>query len=296
MHVNSLVGCAEVVTCWQFTRLEPYVVNDRPRCSRCERRVPRLETAKDSCCQNCVTHIMTAVRNVLSRDPDDFPIKEDVEPREPKTLVFLCARKSTDSDLLKADSFDKLLESVRESERWVESGDPSLLFCLDVWIKKCVWVYMHVNESKCCHPWCSKAVRFDQFNRPGLPQEVLVVGKFASAANSRCPLSMMTTPTLKQLDDVLTLNVLLSFIINACRPGDTVLIVISQPASLCIGHQDLVTTNVPFSTLWFFLTLNFVVHLRGGWVDYRSCSSVSSLSGGFRSGPLHLLSWIVIRR
>jgi hypothetical protein len=251
---------------------------------------------RDSCCQNCVTHIMVAGRNVPSRDPDDFPIKEDVEPREPKTLVFLCARKSTDSDLLKADSFDKLLESVRESERWVESGDPSLLFCLDVWIKKCVWVYIHVNESKCCHPWCSKAVRFDQFNRPGLPQEVLVVGKFASAANSRCPLSMMTTPTLKQLDDVLTLNVLLSFIINACRPGDTVLIVISQPASLCIGHQDLVTTNVPFSTLWFFLTLNFVVHLRGGWVDYRSCSSVSSLSGGFRSGPLHLLSWIVIRR
>lgn len=76
-----------------------------------------METGKDSCCQNCVTHIMTAGRNVLSRDPDDFPIKEDVEPREPKTLVFLCARKSTDSDPLKADSFDKLLESVRESER-----------------------------------------------------------------------------------------------------------------------------------------------------------------------------------
>lgn len=78
----------------------------------------------------------------------------------------------------------------------------------------------------------------------------------------------MTTPTFKQPDDVLTLNVLSSSIINAYRPSDTVLIFISQPVSLCIGHQDLVTANVIFFTLWFFLRW-IVLYIWGrlGWLQ-----------------------------
>ncbi|EFX65990.1 hypothetical protein DAPPUDRAFT_116798 [Daphnia pulex] len=54
------------------------------------------------------------------------------------------------------------------------------------------------------------------------------------------PLSAMSEPFKEQAADVMTLNMLPTFIINDYRPGDTVLIAMNQPVSLCIGHQDLV--------------------------------------------------------
>lgn len=56
--------------------------------------------------------------------------------------------------------------------------------------------------------------------------------------NALCPLSAMTTPTDGQQADVFILNFLLDFIINAYMLGDTILIAVSQPSSLCIGHED----------------------------------------------------------
>jgi hypothetical protein len=50
----------------------------------------------------------------------------------------------------------------------------------------------------------------------------------------------MSLPTHQQEADVATLNMLTEYIINAYRPGDVILIATSQPASFCIGHQDLV--------------------------------------------------------
>lgn len=66
------------------------------------------------------------------------------------------------------------------------------------------------------------------------------MGKFASISSGRVPLSAMNIATLNQPKDVLTLNMLTDAIINAYRPGDIILIAMSQPASLCTGHQDLV--------------------------------------------------------
>jgi hypothetical protein len=75
---------------------------------------------------------------------------------------------------------------------------------------------------------------------PGYPLELQLVGKFASAAGAPAPLSAMSIPTLQQEVDVATLNMLTEYIINAYRPGDVILIAMSQSASICIGHQDLV--------------------------------------------------------
>jgi hypothetical protein len=75
---------------------------------------------------------------------------------------------------------------------------------------------------------------------------MLLVGKFASASTARAPLSAMNVPTLQQADDVATLNMLPDFIVNAYHPGDIVLIAMSQPTSICIGHQDLVSVNFIF--------------------------------------------------
>jgi hypothetical protein len=86
-----------------------------------------------------------------------------------------------------------------------------------------------------------KPGHFGDFNRPGLPQKLLVVGKYASAANARAPLSSMEQPTLGQAVDVKTLNMLADDIVNAYLPGDTVLVAMNQPVSICIGFQDLVS-------------------------------------------------------
>jgi hypothetical protein len=75
---------------------------------------------------------------------------------------------------------------------------------------------------------------------------MLLVGKFASASTARAPLSTINVPTHQQADDVATLNMLQDFIVNAYRPGDIVLLVMSQSTSLCIGHQDLVSVNFLF--------------------------------------------------
>jgi hypothetical protein len=87
----------------------------------------------------------------------------------------------------------------------------------------------------------SKVGHFGDTNRPGYPKKLLLVGKFASAGSARSPLSALTVPTKEQAEDVMTLNMLSTFIINAYRPGDTILIAMNQPICFCIGQQDLVS-------------------------------------------------------
>jgi hypothetical protein len=94
---------------------------------------------------------------------------------------------------------------------------------------------------------------FGQVNQPGYPKRIQLVGKFASISSGRVPLSAMNIATLNQPKDVLTLNMLTDAIINAYRPGDIILIAMSQPASLCTGHQDLVrdiSGSVPLYIYW----------------------------------------------
>jgi hypothetical protein len=87
----------------------------------------------------------------------------------------------------------------------------------------------------------SREGHFGDGNRPGYPKPMLLVGKFASGGSARAPLSAMSEPTREQPADVMTLNMLPTCIINAYRPGDTVLIAMNQPVSFCIGQQDLVS-------------------------------------------------------
>jgi hypothetical protein len=99
----------------------------------------------------------------------------------------------------------------------------------------------------------SKELYFGDGNWPGYPKPLLLVGKFASAGCARSPLSAMSQPTSQQPPDVMTLNMLPTFIINAYQPGDTVLIAMNQPVSLCIGHQDLVSLVIMCTMICCFV-------------------------------------------
>jgi hypothetical protein len=84
------------------------------------------------------------------------------EECQDKTLVFLCARKSSGSELNK-EHFDNLLKSLKQSERCTQ---PSLSNYLLV---KIIILFYLQNRG-----------RFGKFNRPGLPASMEVVGKFVA--------------------------------------------------------------------------------------------------------------------
>jgi hypothetical protein len=71
----------------------------------------------------------------------------------------------------------------------------------------------------------------------------MLVGKFGNYATALCPISKMTTPMvdLNESEDIIPLNLLPDFVVNAYRPLDTVMLAISQPASLCVLHEDIVS-------------------------------------------------------
>jgi hypothetical protein len=72
----------------------------------------------------------------------------------------------------------------------------------------------------------------------------------------------MSEPTKKQAADVMTLNMLPTFIINAYRPGDTFLIAMNQPVSLCIGHQDLASLAIMYPMILYCVCVRVVLPVR----------------------------------
>ncbi|EFX76373.1 hypothetical protein DAPPUDRAFT_322425 [Daphnia pulex] len=220
-QVDDEHGIAEALQSSKFKRIRPYEINDGLVCSFCDRRVHKLEKSDPPTCKLCTNRIITTYRDISDREKFNYPLHDYESVRSERTLVFLCARKSNDHSKVDSTHFDKLYEAVKRSE--------------------------------------SKAGHFGDGNRPGFPKEMLIVGKFASSSTARAPLSAMNMPTLQQADDVATLNLLPDFIVNAYRPGDIILIAMSQPTMICIGHQDLEVfiselfeRGIPEDSVFFF--------------------------------------------
>lgn len=130
--------------------------------------------------------------------------------------------------------------------------------CMLMCVRSYVCAIVRVCVSNGLFLFNGKAGHYGDGNRPGFPKEILVVGKFTSASLACSPLSAMSHPTHQQKEDVATLNMLPDFIVHAYRTGDIVLLAMSQPTSLCIGQQDLVS-------VFFF---NFCMTLSK-WVVWR---------------------------
>ncbi|EFX66837.1 hypothetical protein DAPPUDRAFT_331682 [Daphnia pulex] len=143
---------------------------------------------------------------MLSNKIKDKLIQQGKETRGPRTLAFLCLNFSGDR-IAYDEQFQHLYDSIIESE--------------------------------------SNAGPLGQFNLPGYPDNIMVVGKFGSVSNAVNPISKMTKSIATDDSlDIILLSLLPDFMVNSHRPKDTVLIGIGQPSTLCVAHEDL-NLNIP---------------------------------------------------
>jgi hypothetical protein len=97
------------------------------------------------------------------------------------------------------------------------------------------------NKSFCSFfPFAREIGKYSGRNRHDYLLEPLVVVKYASSSGAHPSLLAMSIPTYQQMKDMVTLNKLPEYIVNAYCAGDFVLNAMNQPTTICIGHTDFV--------------------------------------------------------
>jgi hypothetical protein len=82
---------------------------------------------------------------------------------------------------------------------------------------------------------------FGKRNRPGFPTDMEFVGNFSARAQATAAISSMTVKLPGVPEPSHLISRLTDFAIMRYKPRDTILIVVSQPATLTISPQHLVS-------------------------------------------------------
>jgi hypothetical protein len=113
--VSPSLGIAEALSSSSATRLKPYVINNGPLCSFCDRRVYKLMQSEPATCYGCEKRIVTKYRIITEHNVRCYAPPEDKATRPAKTLVFMCARMSGESEKLPEGVFDTIWDDVKQS-------------------------------------------------------------------------------------------------------------------------------------------------------------------------------------
>lgn len=93
-----------------------YVEDDGLVCSLCELRVYKLVKSHPATCRQCKSRTMTTYQEITNFNMNNYPLQNHAPARGAKTLLFMCARKSSLTNKLSPDYFIKLKDSVELSE------------------------------------------------------------------------------------------------------------------------------------------------------------------------------------
>lgn len=116
-QVSASLGIAEVFSSPSALRVSPYVTNNSPVCSLCDQRVQTLEHSNLATCYGWANRIVTIYRRITDQYVLSYAPPQYNSPRSKKTLLFMCARMSSESGKRATDVFDKLYLAVHQSER-----------------------------------------------------------------------------------------------------------------------------------------------------------------------------------
>jgi hypothetical protein len=82
---------------------------------------------------------------------------------------------------------------------------------------------------------------FGKRNRPGFPTDMEFVRNFSAKATATAAISSMTIKVPGTPEPSYAISCITDIAIMRYKPGDTILIVISQPATLTVSPQNMVS-------------------------------------------------------